>query len=78
LLHYTTSNLLDKLEKRHFVRRERQDADQRVVRLFLTAEGRETVSRAPKPTRGVLPDALIRLPHEELDCLKKAWGFCLR
>src|SRR3954468_19710288 len=39
----TASNLLDKLEIRKLVRRERRDTDQRVVRVYLTDEGEEIV-----------------------------------
>lgn len=65
----TTSNLLDKLTKRNLIRRERNDTDQRIVRLFLTEEGMRIVAVAPYPARGVLPEALNRLPDEELDRL---------
>lgn len=72
----TASNMLDKLEQRGLIRRERNDKDQRVVRLFLTPDGAKIVELAPKPARGVVPDALshINLPalnilHEGLNHL---------
>jgi DNA-binding MarR family transcriptional regulator len=65
----TASNLLDKLTNRDLIRRERNDPDRRVVRLFLTDEGKRIVSSAPQPARGVLPEALNRLPDEALDNL---------
>lgn len=64
----TASNLVGALEKKGLVRKER-GMDQRVVFLHLTQQGIETVSRAPKPMIGVLPDALQRLPEDELDAL---------
>lgn len=65
----TASNLLDKLAKRNLIRRERNDPDQRIVRLFLIEEGMRIVENAPQPARGVLPEALNRLPDEVLDSL---------
>lgn len=68
----TASNLLDKLEKRGLVKRERKGPDQRVVRLFLTTEGLEIVNRAPRPAQGVLTDTLGRLPDETLAELERS------
>lgn len=67
----TTSNLLDKLENKGLVRRERRGPDYRVVRLYLTSDGREVVSRAPRPAQGVLTDALSRLPDSALENLRQ-------
>lgn len=66
----TASNLLDKLEKRGLVKRERRGPDQRVVRLFLTTEGLEIINRAPRPAQGVLTDTLCRLPDNTLQDLR--------
>lgn len=68
----TASNLLDKLTKRDLVRRERNDPDQRIVRLFLTEEGLRIVANAPGPARGVLPEALDQLPDEVLEDLNRS------
>lgn len=65
----TASNLLDKLEKKGLVQRERKGPDQRVVRLFLTPDGLEVINRAPRPAQGVLTDALSRLPDTVLENL---------
>lgn len=65
----TASNLLDKLQARKLVRRERTDNDQRVVRLYLTATGMDVVAKAPRPARGVVPDALSTVPRKVLDAL---------
>jgi DNA-binding MarR family transcriptional regulator len=67
----TTSNLLDKLERKGLIKRERKGPDQRVVRLYLSAEGAAIVKRAPHPPQGVLTDALSRLPDEVLEILGK-------
>ncbi len=62
----TASNLIEKLELRKLIKRDRSERDQRVVHLSLTRRGRETVAGAPLPLEGVLPDALRSLAHEEL------------
>ena len=63
----TASNLLDKLEKRNLIRRERRGPDQRVVRLFLTPEGLETINRAPRPAQGILTHTLLKLPDKTVE-----------
>ncbi|MBI2312348.1 MAG: MarR family transcriptional regulator [Betaproteobacteria bacterium] len=67
----TASNMLDKLETRKLIRRERGQPDQRVVRLYLTAQGEEIIRLAPTPARGVLPDALNHLPEGALRSLDR-------
>lgn len=77
----TASNLIDKLAQRKLLRRERASSDQRVVRLYLTQRGRAIVAKAPQPFEGVLPDALMRLPHgdlHELDVLLKGLAQLMR
>jgi MarR family transcriptional regulator, organic hydroperoxide resistance regulator len=67
----TASNMLDKLDGRSLIRRERSEHDQRVVKLFLTESGREVVAKAPQPARGVLVAALDGMPTESLCELEK-------
>lgn len=62
----TVSNLIEQLAKAKHLKRKRNDADQRVVRLYLTASGRKLVVSAPQPARGVLPDALESLDAKTL------------
>jgi DNA-binding MarR family transcriptional regulator len=62
----TASNLLDKIEKAGLVRRERNSADQRVVRLYLTPAGEKALDKAPQPLTGLLTHALGQLPDEAL------------
>jgi len=62
----TTSNLVDKLVKQKFLRRDRTSEDQRIVRLYPEPAGLRLVKGAPKPVRGVLPDSLSRLSASEL------------
>ena len=62
----TVSNLIEQLAQSKHLKRKRNDADQRVVRLYLTASGRKLVDNAPQPARGVLPDALESLDAKTL------------
>ena len=64
--HSTASNLLDKLEKRDLIRRERNSQDQRVVSVFLTDHGNEIVKKMPGPLHGKLRNALRDLPESVL------------
>lgn len=64
--HSTASNLLDKLEKRELLRRERQTDDSRVVRLHLTPAGKAIVKDIPGPLQGRLRRALQNVPPEVL------------
>lgn len=64
--HSTASNLLDKLEKRELLRRERQTDDSRVVRLHLTPAGKTIVKDIPGPLQGRLRGALKAVPSEVL------------
>ncbi|MDD5174933.1 MAG: MarR family transcriptional regulator [Sterolibacterium sp.] len=62
----TVSNLVDKLVKQKFLRRERSEDDQRIVCLFPELGGKRLVKSAPKPIQGVLSDALGCLPVSDL------------
>ncbi len=72
----TASNLLDKLAQRGLVERLRCENDRRAVRVRVTTAGESVLANAPQPMRGLLVDALSRLPAEtlsrldgDLDCL---------
>jgi DNA-binding MarR family transcriptional regulator len=62
----TISNLMARLEKKGLIRRERSDPDLRVVRLYLTEEGRSLMARAPAHRQGLLQHALFELPDPVL------------
>ncbi len=67
----TCSNMLDKLQAKKLVRRERNNpTDQRVVELNLTEAGIKLLATAPRPAQGVLADVLLRLPDETLSKLE--------
>ena len=65
----TASNLLDKLEKQQFIRRERNDPDQRIVRVSLTESGKHLLATSPPVARNLILDALMELPEETLSQL---------
>ncbi len=67
----TCSNMLDKLEKKQLVYRDRSKTDQRSVHLYVTEEGRKfLVNNAPKPTQGKLSNALAQLSSTQLTKLE--------
>lgn len=65
----TASNLLDKLERKGLVEKQRQRADQRVVHLTVTEAGLNVLTRAPNPATGILQAALFKLPPTVLRSL---------
>ncbi len=67
----TASNLLDKLELRQLVRRERRDADNRVVCIWLTEQGVGLVKDIPGPLQGRLRSALEAMPAATLTSLQQ-------
>lgn len=67
----TTSNLANSLTERKLIRRVRDAADQRVVRLHVTADGKRILQRAPGPSAGLLVDALRHLDDRQLTRLRK-------
>lgn len=62
----TTSNLLDKLERQRFIRRERSTADQRVVQVVLTENGKKLLESSPPVARNLIVDALMEMPEDSL------------
>jgi DNA-binding MarR family transcriptional regulator len=72
-LHQTTaSNLINALVERKLIRRVRDVADQRIVRLHVTTDGKRLLLRAPGPYTGLLVDALRHLSAEQLVRLTKS------
>lgn len=70
-LHMSTiSNLVDKMVERGLVERLRSDDDRRVVKVRVTKKGEAILDSAPGPFRGILPDALMRMDHSELNDLR--------
>jgi DNA-binding MarR family transcriptional regulator len=72
-LHQTTaSNLVNALVESKLIRRVRDAADQRVVHLHVTFEGRRMLLRAPGPYSGLLVDALRHLDEDALERLRSS------
>ena len=65
----TASNLVRRLEELKLVTRSRSRQDQRVVQLAVTAAGRRKLEQAPKPSMGLLQQALTETPQDELVAL---------
>jgi DNA-binding MarR family transcriptional regulator len=57
----TTSNLLEGLVRKGYVVKTRDQEDARVVKLALSDAGVALLDAAPKPARGLLPEALAKL-----------------
>lgn len=70
----TASNLLDRLEDRGLVMRDRRGPDHRVVRLYVTDAGLRLLHTAPRPAEGALTDALARLSDHQLGELNRSLG----
>ena len=74
-IHQTTmSNLLNGLVRHGYIVKSRDENDQRVVKLMLSEEGRRLLEQAPKPARGLLPEALLQMDREALIELNR--GLC--
>jgi len=74
----TASNLINALVDRKLVRRLRDGADQRVVHLHVSTEGRRMLLRVPGPHAGLLVDGLRRLEDGQLDSLRDALDVLVR
>lgn len=61
----TVVGIVDRLEARGLVARERCTEDRRVVRVDLTSEGRNLVADAPEVAQGLLVTGLERLPKAD-------------
>lgn len=66
----TCSNMLDQLEDKDLIRRDRSKIDQRAVHLYLTEKGTKLLAKAPRPAQGTLSEALERLSDKHLDHLE--------
>jgi DNA-binding MarR family transcriptional regulator len=73
----TCSNMLDKIQKKELIHRDRSLDDQRVVRLYLTEKGSTLLAKAPRPAQGALSDVLLRLPDQVLLELEAGLNQCV-
>jgi DNA-binding MarR family transcriptional regulator len=63
----TVVGILDRLESRGFVQRNRSDDDRRIVKVQLTGVGKELLVRAPEVASGLLVNGLEALTSKELN-----------
>lgn len=73
----TTSNLLEKLIVAQLVEKKRSSQDGRSIRIFPTHKGGGELAKAPLPFKGLLPDALERMPEQDLRGLYEALSLLL-
>lgn len=74
-IHQTTmSNLLNGLVRQGYIVKSRDENDQRVVKLTLSEDGKRLLEQAPKPARGLLPEALLQMDDAALSELNR--GLC--
>lgn len=66
----TCSNMLDKLEVKELISRDRSKTDQRSVHLYITEMGKVLLTNAPVPPQGKLSEALERLSVEQIQKLQ--------
>ena len=67
----TVVGILDRLEQQGQVTRTRSEKDHRVVKVSLTAKGRETVSKTPQIAQGLLLSGLKELSDGDLQTVSE-------
>ncbi|RMH44770.1 MAG: MarR family transcriptional regulator [Deltaproteobacteria bacterium] len=65
----TVIGILDRLEAKKLVRRQRNLEDRRVVHVSLTEQGRALARNAPSPLHDALATAMTKLPESELGAI---------
>jgi len=65
----TISGVVDRLEKKAYVVRDRGEKDRRVVKVQLTPKGKRLVKRTPNPIQGKMIYGLRGLKREELNSI---------
>jgi DNA-binding MarR family transcriptional regulator len=68
----TASNLCTRLRGDGLVRTSPAADDRRALRIYITAQGRAKLRKAPGPQRGILKVALSKMTAEECRCLVDA------
>ncbi|PID74421.1 MAG: MarR family transcriptional regulator [Desulfobacterales bacterium] len=68
----TSSNMLDKLENKRLIYRDRSKSDQRSVHIYVTEEGKRLLAKAPSPPQGRLSTTLEKLSGPELTKLENS------
>ncbi len=65
----TVSGVVDRLEKKEYAFRERDQRDRRVVQVQLTPKGKRLVKRTPNPIQGKMVYGLGNLTKERLNLI---------
>lgn len=65
----TITGLIDRLEKKGYVTRNRDQADRRVISVQLTSKGKSLTRKAPNPVQGKMVYGLRELKRERLDLI---------
>jgi len=65
----TISGVVDRLEKRGYVSRDRDGEDRRVVKVQLTSKGKRLVKRAPNPIQGKMIYGLRKFRKDKLNLI---------
>jgi DNA-binding MarR family transcriptional regulator len=65
----TITGLMDRLEKKGYVARNRDQVDRRVISVQLTPKGKSLIRKAPNPVQGKMIYGLRNLNREELDSI---------
>ena len=65
----TVSGVVDRLEKKGYVIRDRTEKDRRVVKVRLTPKGKILARKAPNPVQGKMIYGLRKLKKERLDLI---------
>ena len=68
----TISGVVDRLEKKGFVVRDRGQEDRRVVKVQLTSNGKKLIKRTPNPVQGKMIYGLRKLKEGKLTAIHEA------
>ncbi len=65
----TVTGVIDRLESKGYVTRDRDSADRRVVNVKLTPAGQDLAAKAPNPIQGKMIYGLMKLSENELSVI---------
>ena len=68
----TITGVVDRLEKKGYVSRDRGREDRRIVMVQLTPKGRRLAKRAPNPVQGKMIHGLRQLRKEKLESINES------
>lgn len=68
----TITGVVDRLEKKGYVSRDRDQEDRRVVMVQLTPKGKRLVKRAPNPVQGKMIHGLRQVRKEKLEFIHES------